>query len=289
MTKVLIFLFIYAFHVSAQTQGAMDAITMFESATITVENVSRSPSSTCLDCNKDASEDNYFYSDDPASVGYDSGVSGPGINSHWLQYYFQDGSGKRPAGLEFTMEGPNTLAPSPLDPTQKIQRQWKFVSKKGSRRETYIQITDDAGSGYLSQLMETVVVMIPRKVRPHMEEVGKELHLTLTTGEKVIFDKATHLIKAGVLQEGPIDRNPNRHARKFAPLTYKGEGISIRVDKRGEDPRLNTGMAIVTQKGKKCEVPVKDLWHNPSIDFKFSDDEKLLQFLNTKCQGKFSL
>ncbi len=242
-----------------------------------LDNVANGP--TPYVCNEDLS----FYSDDPVGVPDNSS------SVAWNATVIPFNMGTRPVGFEIKMNGPNRMAGNPIDPAEKVQRDWRFVSKNGSRRETYISITDDAGSGKLSQLMESVIVLIPRKGRPHIERVGDKNIVTLTTGEQVVYDANNNTIISGVLQEGPIDLNPDRFKRKFAPVTYSGTGISIRADKRGEEPRLITTTATVTQQGKTCQVPAADLWVNPSTAFKFNNDENLLRYLNTKCPGKFRL
>lgn len=194
----------------------------------------------------------------------------------------------RYTGFEFSSIGPNAIAGSPLDPAEKVERKWHFATEDNSRREAYLWITDDAGSGKLSQLMESLIVLVPRKMKPSVEVVGDELQVTLPTGEKVIYDKETRIIKGGVLKEGKVDLNPDRFSRKFAPIAYEGKGISIRVDKRGEDPRLLGVNATISQNGKSCKVPVTELWTS-SPDFKYSDDAKLVEFLNRKCANKFKL
>lgn len=189
-------------------------------------------------------------------------------------------------GFALSNAGPNNIAGDAIDPREKTERQWTFHSEDDSKRETYLWITDDPGSGYLSDLMETIMVIVPRKMKQKVEVKGDDLHVTLTTGEKVIFDKKTKTIKAGALGEGRLDTNPNKQQRKNASVQYKGTGISIRVDTRGKDPRLQ-GQATVTQNGKSCKVPVSVLWNQE--DFRYSDDAKLIQVLNGKCGNKFSL
>lgn len=229
-----------------------------------------------------------FDREEPRPLDFDYSTSGSGPDPAWdLTYLADKKEGVRPTGFQTRTIGPNDIAGPPIDPAEKTERQWKFVNEDGSRRETYLWITDDAGSGYLSQLMESVILIVPRKMKPAIEAVGDELHVTLTTGEKVIYDKATKLIKGGVLKEGKIDLNPDRFKRKFAPITYSGTGISIRVDKRGEDPRQIPGNATITQNGKTCQVPAPQLWK--AAEFRFADDKALVDFLNSKCKSKFSL
>lgn len=229
-----------------------------------------------------------FDREEPRPFEFDYSTYRSSKDGPWDETFLADKKeGLRPTGFSFRSIGPNEIAGPPIDPSEKTVREWRFLNEDGSRRETYLWIQDDAGSGYLSQLMESVILIIPRKMKPAVETVGDELHVTLTTGEKVIYDKETRLIKGGVLKEGKIDLNPDRFKRKFAPITYSGTGISIRVDKRGEDPRQIPGNATITQNGKTCSVPAPQLWKN--AEFRFANDKALVDFLNSKCKSKFSL
>ncbi len=225
----------------------------------------------------------------PREIIFDYVTSKPGADPSWEDNFMKDKTEEnlRYKGFTITNTGPNSIAGDPIDPREKVVREWSFVSEDHSKRETYLWMTDDSGSGYLSGLMESVILIVPRKMKPSVIAINDEIHVTLTTGEKVIYDKKSKMIKAGVLAEGKVDVNPNRFERKFAPVKYSGKGISIRVDKRGEDPRLISGNAIITQNGKTCQVPARELW-DTKADFKYSDDKKLLDFLNTKCAKKFN-
>ncbi len=223
----------------------------------------------------------------PRPLNFDFITSRQGKDSSWTDRYVSDKKeGLRYTGFKLTNVGENKIAGKPLKPSERVQREWDFVTQDSSKRETYLWVTDDAGSGKLSQLMESVIVIIPRKMKPTTEIVNEDLHVTLTTGEKVIFNKETREIKGGVFKEAPVDLNPNHHNRKFAPVSYTGKGISIRTNQRGSDPRL-LGKAQITQAGNICELSVKELWNH--TDFKFADDEELVEFLNKKCGKKFKL
>ncbi|MBY0515634.1 MAG: hypothetical protein K2P81_01910 [Bacteriovoracaceae bacterium] len=263
-----------------------------------ISNATENAGRSVADCNPDgskivptsSSEDlPPFERIEPRPFEFEFSTSQGGVDVGIQNTYLKDKNDPnlRPTGFEFRMSGPNEMAGSPIDPTERVERNWHFVSSDNSKRETYLWVTDDAGSGYLSQLMESVILIVPRKTPPKTEVVGDEWHVTLATGEKVIYDKKTKLIKSGVLSEGKVDLNPNRFERKFAPITYSGKGISIRVDKRGEDPRLIPGNAVITQNGKSCKVPARELWND--TDIKYADDAELLKFLNLKCGNKFSL
>jgi hypothetical protein len=237
----------------------------------------------------EADEDTGFDRDEPCKLDFDFTTAREGKDPAWSNTFVSDKKeGLRPTGFLFKNVGPNAIVGSPIDPKEESRRDWKFVTEDNSKRETYLWITDDAGSGFLSQMMETIVMILPRKMKPSIIAVDDELHITLPTGELVVFNKKDRLVKSGVFQEGLLDINPDRFKRKFAPLTYTGTGITIRIDKRGDDPRLTAPKAVVSQNGATCEIATKELW-NSEANFKFISDEKLLELLNKKCNKKFSL
>jgi hypothetical protein len=203
---------------------------------------------------------------------------------------------ERDFGFNFINIGVNEIAGAPIDPECETRREWKFISKDGSKQETYMWLTDEAGSCKTSHRMESMFFMLPRVSRPSIKVEGDELHVILPTGEKVVYDKKTKLIKSGVLKEGKIDLNKDHRKRGYAPIEYSGVGIIIRSDQRGADPRQNPKgkkvfNAIITQGNKTCEIPRTELWsqNEKHFHFKFSDDQKLLEFINSKCEKKFSL
>lgn len=198
----------------------------------------------------------------------------------------------RPLGFVLKNVGPNSIAGEAIKPGQKTMRDWKFFSEDNSRQETFLWVTDDPASGRTSDLMDSMIMIVPRKMVPTAEAIGDELVVTLTTGEKVVYDKNTKMVKDGVIKEGRLDTSTNRETRKFADLTYSGTGIAIRINHRGEDPRLFSQSATVTQNGKSCTVPTAQLWNRNEQDpsFKFADDANLIKFLNQKCPArKFKL
>ncbi|HLT22123.1 MAG TPA: hypothetical protein VKZ84_01720 [Bacteriovoracaceae bacterium] len=211
------------------------------------------------------------------------------LDNNIQRLIFNDSKGNEyNKGVRITMKGPNSLAPVVADgPTD---RQWDFISDDNALNATYIQVTDSPTPGTLSHLMETIYVLIPRKEIPRAETKGDEIHVTLPTGEMVIYDAKTKLIKKGAMSEKAIDTNSNRFQRKFT-TDYVGEGISIRVDRRGGDPRTGSGNVTITQKGKKCTLPKSQVWGGTDDRpaFKYNDDKRLVDVLNSKCSAKFSL
>ena len=272
----------------ADSEQGREVIDAVQTVNRGMSEVARTGTVNPEDCDP-ATSGEEFDREEPRDYQFEYTTNRAGADPAWRDNFLKDKreTELRPNGFEFQNVGPNTIAGTPLDPSQKVERQWRFVSEDNSRRETYLWVTDDAGSGYLSQLMESVILIVPRKMKQHIEAKGDELHVTLTTGEKVIYDKATKQVKAGVLREGPVDLTPNRFNRKFADVKYQGTGISIRLDKRGEDPRLITGNAVVTQNGRSCQVPARELWRE--TEFRYPNDRGLVDFLNRKCGNKFNI
>jgi hypothetical protein len=133
--------------------------------------------------------------------------------------------------------------------------------------------------------MESYFVFFPRKVVPAIESIDDKFIVTLTTEEKIEFDRTTKEIVGGVLTENaPIDLGPDRFKRKFASLSYIGSGLMIRVNKRGADPRLGSQIAEISKLGKVCKVPVNKLWdQTEKVNFLFPTDESFNQFLKIQC------
>ena len=112
-----------------------------------------------------------------------------------------------------------------------------------------------------------------------------ELAESLNVKREEVIEMEMRMSGRDIALDAPTDEDDDA---KFAPIAYEGKGISIRVDKRGEDPRLLGVNATISQNGKSCKVPVTELWTS-SPDFKYSDDAKLVEFLNRKCANNFKL
>jgi hypothetical protein len=161
------------------------------------------------------------------------------------------------------------------------QREWQFISTDNSKRETYITIGDGI-NGLVSNNLESVIVLIPRRVQPKVESLGNVVRVTLATGERVIFDKVSGRVLRGAFRENRVTQG------NFNNVAYTGTGISIRINKRAGDPRESQGQATITQNGRTCQVPTSQLW-NQNTNFRYSDDRQLVQFLNQRCGNRFSI
>lgn len=184
--------------------------------------------------------------------------------------------------------GPNIIVPTTPETLEYAHRTFSFVTDDNSRRDTYLWITDDIGSGRISDLMESAVVFLPRVGQMHVEEQADNLLVTLTTGEEVSFKKSSNEIVAGVLKELPIDFNSDRTQRNFARLAYSGQGTMIRSNARGADPRLAKEVSVLRGELKPCKVPGPVFWTQEGFPkFKFVRDEEAYEVIRQYCGEKY--
>jgi hypothetical protein len=155
--------------------------------------------------------------------------------------------------------------------------------------------------------MNSLLHFFPRVTLPAIVNVGSRNIVTLPTGEEVAFDAATHEIRDGVLAERPVDLNPDRSARNFPGIDYRGRGVTVRADARGADPRIGT-TAVITNSAAvrdcasgtpcaRCEVASREIWEQSgAMRFKFASDDDFDRFLLARCGfglptkgGKFAI
>lgn len=153
-----------------------------------------------------------------------------------------------------------------------VHRDWDFMAPGRARRElgllVYEWASPDAGADDSASSMLTELVFLPRRVVPALRPTpdGAAYEVTLPTGETVVFDARTKEVAGGVLAEtGPIDTNPDRHARRFAALRYSGSGVMIRSDQRGDTPRSSVvwgqkKLATATWGAKTCRFSPAEVW-----------------------------
>ncbi len=215
-----------------------------------------------------------FERDEPRNFQFVS--LGAQLDENWDTLVTNSNLGPVPRGFQIVNRGPNEIVATG------DQREWQFISSDNSRRETYITIGDGIG-GRVSNNLESVIVLIPRRVQPRVESLGNVVRVTLATGERVIFDKASGRVLRGAFRENRVTQG------NFNNVAYTGTGISIRINKRAGDPRESQGQATITQNGRSCQVPTSQLW-NRDANFRYSDDRQLVQFLNQRCSGgRFSI
>lgn len=184
--------------------------------------------------------------------------------------------------------GGNDIVPTVAEDIDFAYRNYDFVTEDNSRRDTYLWLTDYNGSGRMSDMYETAMMFLPRETQPNVEETATELIVTLTTGEEVIFSKTSRTIIRGVLQERPLDYNPNRSERKFADVTYSGKGLVIRSDVRAADPRLTKNVQILKKGLQPCEMRAKTFWTEDGYpNFRFVTDEEAYRVIADHCGDEY--
>jgi hypothetical protein len=221
-------------------------------------------------------------------------------------------------GFSFSNEGGNVTVPTghsdDSDPNYDIQatREYIFTFEDQAKQNMSLTVADDS-SGWTSRFMLSQFIFLPRNIQPHLIRGTEDFTLVLPTGESVKFNKETNEINSGVLEEGPIDLGPSRYSRKFANIRYKGTGVVIRINGRGQSPELgqfsqtkisgdygNSGAVGVLvyyydkTQDKSIECYIKDkgtFWQQKDvfpIPFIFPSDKDIAGILKEKCGEEYS-
>jgi hypothetical protein len=191
-------------------------------------------------------------------------------------------------GFSLMNMGPNQIVPTKPQDVDFANRDYLFISDDRSRRDTYLWITDYSGHGRTADYFETILFFLPRENQMHAEDLGDQVVVTLTTGEEVVFDAKTKMIKQGVLKELPLDLNPDRVTRKHVQLKYSGKGIIIRSDTKGADPRLAASVQILKNGLNPCKLPGSTFWTQEGFPkFKFTQDEDAYTIIRQKCGEQY--
>ena len=226
----------------------------------------------------------------------------------------------RLVSFELENNGVNDIVPGgctqDADEMNKCQttREFEFEFQDQARQNMVLTITD-LPSDKLSHMMHAHFYLFPRKVVPHFywSEDKSQIHVVLPTDEEVIFDAETKRIIGGVMEEGPVDMGPSRHSRKFPLIRYKGKGIVLRINARGQDARLGNwnktkisgdfgnigaeGVMIYkynssTDQPDVCYAKKSEFWPQEDlsvIPFKYPSDKDFAAYLKTKCNMELEL
>lgn len=224
--------------------------------------------------------------------------------------------------VSFKLEnsGINNIIPrgcaADVDDSNKCQssREFEFEFIEQARQNMAMIVTDYP-SDTLSKMMHGWFLFFPRKVIPYVywSEDKTEIHVVLPTNEEVVFDAQTKEIIGGVLEEGAIDLSPSRHSRKFPLVRYKGKGVVLRINARGQDARLgnwnktkisgdfgNTGAEGVmiykynedTGQAELCRAKKSEFWPQEDINpipFKYFSDKDFAAYVKSHCSFELSL
>jgi hypothetical protein len=200
-------------------------------------------------------------------------------------------------GFNFENVGTNSIVTK-----SDSSRTFSFEYPEQASQNIAMQI-DDSPNDTVSHTMHSVFMFFPRVQLPIVEQLTATMEVTLPTGEKVVFEKESKEIVTGVFEEGPVDIGPDRFKRHYADLKYKGRGIVLRVNARGQSPQLgqfestkidmdygikgSVGVLIINgTTGQRCMRPKTDFWDNidvSPIEFKFPTDKEFDVYLKSKC------
>ena len=188
-------------------------------------------------------------------------------------------------GFSFTNFGPNDIIyDPPTDFLNTPSREFFFMSDDQSRRDTYLWVTDYNGSGRSSDFFETVMVFLPRLNPMRVVDGDEYLTVTLPTTEKVQVFKKYRTLESQILTEEMVDLNPDRNQRKFPGIFYHGEGLVIRSDAKGRDPRLASTVQILKKNQAPCLLPGKLFWTQEDYPkFKFVSDQDAFELIEKEC------
>ena len=199
------------------------------------------------------------------------------------------------AGFEFENDSKNAVNPRTAE--HGSSRSFYFEFDQRNKRDINLNITENSGlTGKLSHdLLETKILFVPRRVVPYIDmnhdQVNCAHKVILPTNEYILFDAITKEIIGGVLEEAPMDMTESRHQREFAGISYTGNGIMIRADRRAGTPEHTYNVsynvnekirdAVITHKGKECIVNKNMIWENTdnpdtTAFFKYASDQEFL-------------
>ena len=203
-------------------------------------------------------------------------------------------------GFEFSNHGGNRILVPRRDAVknQFFTRDFQFRFDDRARQDIHLMISDWVAARdrvfRLSELMHSLMHFFPRSYLPAIVNAGDHNIVTLPTGEEVKFNAVTKEIRGGILAESPVDLSPDRNGRKYPAVTYQGQGVLVRADARGADPRLGTTATISAGTPpsscdkpdgcRQCEVPSKELWEQAgAVRFKFQTDQEFDRYLTARC------
>jgi hypothetical protein len=183
-----------------------------------------------------------------------------------------------------------------------VSRSFHFDYLEQARQNIFLQV-DDAPNDTVSHTMHSHFVFFPRLNLPLVKQLTGTIEVTLPNSEKIIFQKESKKIVGGVFEESAVDTSPNRSKRHYANLRYRGKGVLLRANARGQSPQLgqhetekiddefgvrgSVGVLIIHgPTGERCHRPKSDFWEPldvSPIEFKFPTDEEFDQYLKSNC------
>ena len=232
-----------------------------------------------------------FQRDEPRIAAYDFVMSRQ-IDDHLIWRFGGDQDRNLyHRGFAITNFGPNhIITEPPTDFLNTPSREYFFISDDFSKRDTYLWITDYNGSGRVSDFLETIMVFIPRINPVGVVEMEETLDVSLPTGELVSFFKKYKTLDSHIMTEEPVDLNPDRSRRQNPPVYYHGEGLVIRSDAKGSDPRLVKSVKVMKAGQKSCTMEARLFWTQEGHPkFRFIEDQDVIDLIVKHCGKNFEI
>lgn len=179
--------------------------------------------------------------------------------------------------FSFVNQGANRIVTRPTIPGDMSPQRWfDFNYHSHARQELYFSISD-MPTETVSSFLESYFMIFPRIVLPSIRAEEGRYTVTLPNKETLIFDAKSKEMTGGVMAEmGEMKEGV------YPRIQYRGTGVLIRVNRRGEDPRVGT-KALITSGSQSCTVPSAALWTQDHIRFRFPTDEAFDAFLRSRC------
>lgn len=216
--------------------------------------------------------------------------------------FYTPNSDREVVGFSITNRGSEQINPVGLQKPGPF-RNYTFSFADRARENIYLAVNDDVkiSRRYSQDNMFREMHFFPRRVIPAIEKLddGRQLKVTLPTGEPVLFDAKSKEIKSGVLREQPIDFTKNRHERKNPELVYQGKHMMITVAQRGEAARRAKVWGQVkyaevhypAKYARACRISPKYLWDQsakagdsePKLTMIYATDHELFDMIEDKC------
>jgi hypothetical protein len=190
---------------------------------------------------------------------------------------------------------------TPMTPGES-QRSFDFSFEEQARQNLSFMV-NDYPSEYVSHSMHSHFMLFPRSYLPTAQVSADKITVTLPTGELLVFSKTGEIID-GVFDEGPVDVSADRFKRHYADLKYRGGGILLRANARGQMPqqgqfestkidmefgvKFSADVLIINgTTGQRCRRPKTDFWPSGDVSpilFNFPTDEEFEAYLKLHCK-----
>lgn len=190
-----------------------------------------------------------------------------------VQIGYRPGNPKRIMSFTVQNSGSSKMNPRGLKNDDSL-RTWHFQFTDRARESIYMVVRDQPFSGRDSHVnMQTEMHLFPRNVVPSIKDLGDRYRVTLPTGETVDYDRKSREVIAGPFKEQAIDYNSNRQARANPKIDYNGNGLSIKVSQRGENPRYaeiwgqkkSATISYPSKYSKSCSLSPALLWDHKKV------------------------